>query len=162
MGDMADLFTPQQRRGGPAYGHKCLVGNWSEDLETEESIFKDYMMKKDSNTLKTTGAADKLAMSFAAVQRAHCPDKQIHYGDFIGLASEGTRGVLAADPDERSGVFACTTHAKATQMPTCRNTFRVICHEVLLRDRLFNKPVCMLTMPLLQGSTKMYCDMATK
>lgn len=133
---MADLFTPQQRQGGPAYGHKCLVGNWSEDLETEESIFKDYMRKKDSNTLKTTGAADKLAMSFAAVQRAHCPDKQIHYGDFIGLASEGTRGVLAADPDERSGVFACTTHAKATQMPTCRNTFRVICHEGVDKDVL--------------------------
>merc|ERR1712086_842141 len=75
--DMADLFTPQQRQGGPAYQHKCLIGNWSEDQEAEEHVFKDYMKKKDTNTLKVTGAADKLAMSFAAVQRAQCEGKQV-------------------------------------------------------------------------------------
>merc|ERR1711871_1886459 len=102
---MADLFTPQQRQGGPAYNRKCLVGNWSEDLDAEEHEFKDYMRKKDTNTLKVTGAADKLAMSFAAVNRAECPASQIRYGDFVGAISEGTRGALAADPDERSGVL---------------------------------------------------------
>jgi len=113
---MADLFTPQQRQGGPAYGRKTLVGNWSEDLDAEEYEFKDYMRKKDTNTLKVTGAADKLAMSFAGVGRAECAGSQIRYGDFVGMLSEGTRGSLA-DPDERSGVRACrlctlTLHAE--------------------------------------------------
>lgn len=126
---MADLFTPQQRQGGPSYGRKCLVGNWSEDLEAEEHAFKDYMQKKDGNTLKVTGAADKLAMSFAAVARADCPGGQVMYGDHVGIASQGTGGVLAADPDERSGVFACTSNANTKTAPTCRNTFRILCHE---------------------------------
>jgi len=92
-------------------------------------MFKDYMRKKDTNTLKVTGAADKLAMSFAAVKRAECPDGQVRYGDHIGMMSEGTRGAFSADPDERSGVFACTGQAKDEVLPSCRNTFRVICHE---------------------------------
>merc|ERR1711959_149999 len=126
---MADLFTPQRRQGGPSYQRKTLVGNWSEDLEAEEHLFKDYMRKKDYNNLKVTGAADKLAMSFAMVKRADCPERHIRYGDFVGLCSEGTRGVLSADPDERSGVFASTSDESKETAPTCRNTFRVLCHE---------------------------------
>jgi hypothetical protein len=53
----------------------------------------------------------------------------VFYGDFVGFTNEGTGGVLAADPDERSGVFACTTSASAKPAPTCRNTFRIFCHE---------------------------------
>jgi len=131
---MADLFTPQQRQGGPSYMRKTLVGNWSEDLDAEEHAFKDYMRKKDTNTLKVTGAADKLAMSFAAVNRGECDGGEIHYGDFIGMTSEGTRGVLSADPDERSGVFACTSNANKSSAPNCRNTFRVICYEGVDQD----------------------------
>jgi len=92
------------------------------------------MRKKDLNTLETTKAADKLAMSFAAVRRAECPGRQIRYGDFMGLVSEGTGGLLAADPDERSGVFACTTNANAIPMPTCRNTFAILCHQGVDRE----------------------------
>jgi hypothetical protein len=29
-------FTPQQLSGGPRYGHKTRLGNWNEDVETEE------------------------------------------------------------------------------------------------------------------------------
>merc|ERR1711871_261374 len=126
---MADLFTPQQRQGGPSFNRKVLVGNWSGDLDAEDHLFKDYMRKKDTNTLKVTGAADKLAMSFAAVQRADCKEGQIRYGDHIGMMSEATRGHFSADPDERSGVFASTTAASAETLPSCRNTFRVICYE---------------------------------
>lgn len=84
----------------------------------------------------------------------HVPGCQVVYGDFIGMCSEATRGTLAADPDERSGVsphpslthtlallyccgshsmfwkvFACTTNASKKAQNSCRNTFRVICFE---------------------------------
>lgn len=63
-----------------------------------------------------------------------CADGQLTYGTFIGLISEGTRGVLAADPDERSGVFASTTQPKVEAAPSCRNTFRIICHQGVDRE----------------------------
>jgi len=123
--NMADLFTPQQRQGGATYAHQTLLGNWSEDLEAETEKFKDYMRKKDENTLKITGAADRLSMTFAAMERAQCPDGMIKYGDYIGVRNESTGGSLSADPDDRSGVFASTSAANASQLPTVRNTFRL-------------------------------------
>jgi len=123
------LFTAQQRQGGASYAHQTLVGNWSEDLESHEEKFKDYMRKKDENALKITGAADRLDLTFSAIERAPCPDGIIHYGAMIGLHSEHTGGSLCCDPDERSGVFACTSSAQASQLPTVRNTFRILQHE---------------------------------
>merc|ERR1712046_416101 len=130
-GIMAELFTSQQRQGGASYNHKILVGNWSEDLEAHEEKFKDYMRKKDENTLKVTGAAERLNLTFSAIERAPCPDGNIHYGDYIGLHSEHTGGSLSTDPDDRSGVFACASQGCANQLPTVRNTFRPDKHEGL-------------------------------
>eukprot|EP00658_Telonema_sp_P-2_P021462 TRINITY_DN18548_c0_g1_i2.p2 TRINITY_DN18548_c0_g1~~TRINITY_DN18548_c0_g1_i2.p2 ORF type:complete len:193 (-),score=41.67 TRINITY_DN18548_c0_g1_i2:284-862(-) len=40
-----------------------------------------------------------------------------------------TGGSLSADPDDRSGVFASSSPGDANQLPTVRNTFRLIKHE---------------------------------
>ena len=68
-------------------------------------------------------------MSFAAVSRAECREGQVMYGDHIGMMSEATRGAFSADPDERSGVFASTTAPSSEILPSCRNTFRVLCYQ---------------------------------
>jgi len=87
------------------------------------------MRKKDENTLKITGAADRLNLTFSAIERAPCADGVIHYGAMVGVHSDSTGGSLSCDPDERSGVFACTSHAESSQLPTVRNTFRLLQHE---------------------------------
>ncbi len=81
---MADLFTPQQRQGGATFHHTTLLGNWREDLESQTHKFKYYMRKKDENTLNVPGAADRLSMTFAAIERAPCHDGMINFGDYIG------------------------------------------------------------------------------
>jgi hypothetical protein len=36
-------FTPQQLSGGPKYGQKTRVGNWSEDIDVKTQGQRDYL-----------------------------------------------------------------------------------------------------------------------
>jgi len=60
-------FTPQQLSGGPRYTHKTRVGNWSEDFDAHTGKVRDYMAKKDYNSLSLTATQQKFAKALQRV-----------------------------------------------------------------------------------------------
>ena len=48
-------YTKQQLQGAGAYGPRCRIGNWDEDLMAEETQFKDFLKAKDRGELKVRG-----------------------------------------------------------------------------------------------------------
>ena len=45
-------YTKQQLQGAGAYGPRCRIGNWDEDLMAEETQFKDFLRAKERGELK--------------------------------------------------------------------------------------------------------------
>ena len=60
-------YTKQQLQGAGAYGPRCRIGNWDEDLMAEETQFKDFLKAKDRGELKVRGRRRALT------QAAHKP-----------------------------------------------------------------------------------------
>lgn len=44
-------FTPQQLVGGQSYSSKTRIGNWGEDNESVDTLMKDYVEKKEYDSL---------------------------------------------------------------------------------------------------------------
>jgi len=90
------------------------VGNWSEDLDTTQGKVKDYMSKKDYNSLTLTATQQKFAKALQRAPHTYNEDGNMRFGDHVLLQSNQTKGWLVTNiwdeittSDEAYAVTAC-------------------------------------------------------
>ncbi len=119
-------FTPQQLVGGTTYSHKTRVGNWYEDMETDENVMKNYLGGKEKGSLSFNITQDKYARSFKKVPQTFRADGTLEFGDKIMLANKFTKGFLSFDLGDKVATqeeaYACTSNPKVTE-PVARSMF---------------------------------------
>lgn len=64
-------YTPQQLSGGPRYGAKTRVGNWSEDVDFGTHAQRNYLDKKDKGKLLINLQQQKFAKAFQRVPQTY-------------------------------------------------------------------------------------------
>lgn len=120
-------FTPQQLTGGPKYGSKCRIGNWSEDLELEEIKLKDYLKKKEQGNLVVLGKQAKLERSLQPAELSKAEDGTLHFGHSVMVFNHQSEAFLAANAHETipkaNTAFATTTGPNSN--PCVRNVFQI-------------------------------------
>jgi hypothetical protein len=123
---MEFLYTRQQMEGFKGYQCKVKIGNWSEDMELEAAMLKDYLLKKDRGQLKCTQAEQRFAH---ALQPANLAPRQddgyVHFGDLVMLFNQATDGCVACDPQETLSDETFATTATWYTEPCSRNTFEI-------------------------------------
>ena len=53
-------FTPQQLAGAGRYTAHTLIGNWNEDVQLEETKYKDYAARKDHGEVAAQGMHQRI------------------------------------------------------------------------------------------------------
>jgi hypothetical protein len=121
-------FTPQQLTGGPKYGHKCRIGNWSEDLELEEIKLKDFLKKKETGSLLVNSKQHQLEESLQVGELSEDPEGQMRFGHKFMLVNHQSEGFLCANPYDKvpkaKDAYALTTGPNSN--PCVRNMFVVV------------------------------------
>jgi len=79
------------------YTHKTRLGNWSEELELEETKVKDFLRNKASGTLPSTQLQQKIDRSLLRASLTFSKDGLVHFGDHLMLLNKETDGFLVAD-----------------------------------------------------------------
>ena len=64
--DRMQYYTKQQLQGAGAYGPRCRIGNWDEDLMAEETQFKDFLKAKERGELKVQCRTKTCVRAFEA------------------------------------------------------------------------------------------------
>eukprot|EP00928_Gymnodinium_smaydae_P063519 TRINITY_DN47072_c0_g1_i1.p1 TRINITY_DN47072_c0_g1~~TRINITY_DN47072_c0_g1_i1.p1 ORF type:complete len:338 (+),score=73.03 TRINITY_DN47072_c0_g1_i1:137-1015(+) len=118
-------FTPQQLTGGPKYQHKVRIGNWSEDLETEDIKLKDFLKKKEMGKLAVTAKQQQLEESLVAKELSPTPDGALTFGTQVMLCNHQSKAFLAANPYDvkQKSHEALILTTSPNSMPSARNVF---------------------------------------
>ena len=109
-------YTPQQLSGGPRYGCKTRVGNWSEDVDFGTHAQRNYLDKKDKGKLLINLQQQKFAKAFQRVPQTYSEDGLLRFGDNFILMCKKTNGFLVFDLGDRitsvDEAYACTATTK--------------------------------------------------
>lgn len=120
-------FTPQQLAGAGRYTAHTLIGNWNEDVQLEETKYKDYAARKDHGEVAAQGMQQKLEITSQRVPHAFSADGNVRFGDTITVEHSQTGGTLANDIWEEtslaSGEHVVTVCKLGGAAATARNTF---------------------------------------
>jgi len=107
------------------YSHKTRLGNWSEELELEETKLKDFLKNKQSGKLQSTQLQQKIDKALLRASLTFSKDGLVHFGDHVMLLNKETDGFLVSDiyssikgTDEAYNVFT----AKSA-FPSARSVF---------------------------------------
>lgn len=121
-------FTPQQLTGGPKYGPKCRIGNWSEDLELEEIKLKDFLKKKEIGGLFVNSKQQQLEECLQQGELSEDPTGQMRFGHRFMLVNHQSEGFLCANPHDKvhkaEDSYALTCGSNPN--PCVRNIFEVV------------------------------------
>jgi len=79
------------------YNHKTRLGNWSEELELEETKLKDFLKNKTAGNLPSTQLQQKIDKSLLRASLTFSKDGLVHFGDHLMLLNKETDGFLVAD-----------------------------------------------------------------
>lgn len=79
------------------YQHKTRIGNWSEELELEETKLKDFLKNKEAGTLHSTQLQQKIDKSLLRASLTYSGDGLVHFGDHLMLLNKETDGFLVTD-----------------------------------------------------------------
>lgn len=121
-------FTPQQLTGGPKFGHKCRIGNWSEDLELDEISLKDYLKKKETGTLLVNAKQKQLEDSLKQMDISNSESGCLEWGHCVMMYNHQSRGFLCANPydsvPKAADAFVLNTGPNSTSC--VRNVFELV------------------------------------
>jgi len=125
---MEFIYTPQQLAGYKGYNARVRIGNWSEDVEQENSRLQDYLYKKDRGLLKCTQAEQRFSRALAPVELKGSSDGMVHFGEDVMLFNQKTDGCIACDLEEQvSGGYPAWTATTTWYTEPCnRTTFRIV------------------------------------
>merc|ERR1712193_148706 len=90
-----------QLTGGQKYAHKCRIGNWSEDLELEEIKLKDFLKKKETNSLLVNAKQTQLEESLQVAELSEDPEGKMRFGHRFMLVNHRSEGFLCANPHDK-------------------------------------------------------------
>lgn len=77
-------YTKQQLQGAGAYGPRCRIGNWDEDLMAEETQFKDFLRAKEMGELKIDKFNRRTSAALQKVELVQAEsDEYVHFGDVL-------------------------------------------------------------------------------
>ena len=120
-------FTPQQLAGAGRYTAHTRIGNWHEDIQLEETKYKDYNSRKGGGSLLTNFRQQKLNTVNQQVPLSFSADGCLRYGDTIIIEHSMSGGTLANDLWDEVAIgskqFSATVSGIPSSAPTARNTF---------------------------------------
>jgi len=120
-------FTPQQLTGGQKYAHKCRIGNWSEDLELEEIKLKDFLKKKETNSLLVNAKQTQLEESLQVAELSEDPEGKMRFGHRFMLVNHRSEGFLCANPHDKvkKALDGYALTCGSNPNPCVRNIFEI-------------------------------------
>jgi len=146
-------FTPQQLAGAGRYNSKTRIGNWLEDIELDETKYKDYAAAKATGNLVTNHRQRKFNTCNQIVPHSYSADGLLRFGDTVMLQHKKSGGSLANDLWEETQFgtreYSVTvTDPKQGLTPMARNTFTItriensmlkdVCSEEYEKDNILH------------------------
>eukprot|EP00030_Apusomonadida_sp_AF-17_P004692 a511888_6.p1 GENE.a511888_6~~a511888_6.p1 ORF type:complete len:284 (-),score=79.26 a511888_6:29-838(-) len=116
-----------------AYSSRVLIGNWSEDLELEQTKLREFLDRKERGGLaldRSRAAARQVALSVA-------DDGCLHVGDNCMLLNECTSGFLSVDTADSVSAAGTKHFGVATALsetPAARSVFVITRAEEVYDD----------------------------
>jgi hypothetical protein len=115
------------------YKPSTRIGNWSEEIELQETRLQEFLKARDAGVLPSQVASSRRTQHLeAAAVSSLSADGLVHYGDTVLLLSLNTNGFLSCDqqdiPESEPEGMALT--AANAPHPQRRNTFVVLPHGV--------------------------------
>uniref|UniRef100_A0A7S3G1X5 Uncharacterized protein n=1 Tax=Palpitomonas bilix TaxID=652834 RepID=A0A7S3G1X5_9EUKA len=96
------IYTPQQIAGYKGYYHSVRIGNWSEELELQESRLKDFLYRKEHGELALHKAERKLQQHLGPVELSKTEDGRVRFDSVALLFNHRTESVVATDLNDRT------------------------------------------------------------